>query len=460
MRPEEELFQGDYHPPQEPLPPEDQIIKAPDHKTRMEGYRRLLTNFTYSLGAGLSASAQPGIRGRRNRTMAGIGAALTAPIALQKAQQQFELQQASEERMRAQSQQIIDQNNRQELQLPYQLQQIMSAANRNNAAAQGDVAQAGVAGARQGLIEAQTGTEMIQQQRAKYVPTQMGVFDVTTRQIVPGTDTNTYIEVTPELAEELRLSETLVGLKLRATEINQLQEDPTRGVVASTNEGILLINPVDGTTIKRLGSPRPTAAGGVSATSEFNSSQSIARAFDTNVDVRRFVEAAGHYGTVKSLVSGPWSGPADMAIVFEFMRTLDPTSVVRESEYAEARRTGNWFKGVWAQFNGYFNPEGGFLSDQVKKDFLKVLETKIQESATNIKSLYEDFGRRIDEIEGTPGRGKRYLTDYPTVYGITQSAPTRTASPTAPNQAPNPNNEPEFINQNGRIVPNPRFRRQ
>lgn len=461
MKRQDELFQGDYMPPQEPVPPEDVIERAPNRESRMAGYRRLLTNFTYGLGAGLSASAEPGLRGRRQRTMAGVGAALMAPIALQKAQQQFELQQASEERMRAQAQQIIDQNQRQELQLPAQLQQILSNVNRNNAQAAETTSQIPVNENRAGLIAAQTEGEAAQTARQRYIQTANGLFDVQTRTVVPGTDANTHILVTPELAEELQLPDELVGLRLRATEINQLQQEPTRGVVASTNEGIFLVNPETGETIKRLGSPRPTAAGGVSATSEFSASQSIARSFDANPDVRRFAEAAGHYGTVKSLLEGPWSGPADMAIVFEFMRTLDPTSVVRESEYDQARRTGNWFKGQFARFNGLFNERGGFLSDQVKKDFLAVLESKIKDSAMNINSLYEDFGRRIDEIEGTPGRGKRYLTNYPAVYGIELAAPARQAAPQTPTTpSANPStNEPEFINQGGRVVPNPRFRR-
>jgi hypothetical protein len=81
-----------------PIPPEDLFVspdplnpRPPD--VRMEGLRRLLANFTYSLGTGLeTANANP--RGTGQRTQAGIGAILTAPMALQKAQQDYQQKQA------------------------------------------------------------------------------------------------------------------------------------------------------------------------------------------------------------------------------------------------------------------------------------------------------------------------------------------------------------------------------
>jgi hypothetical protein len=82
-----------------PLPPEDFIVspdpnnpRTPDQ--RMEGFRRMLTNFTFDLGSGLSAaSANP--RGRTLRTEAGMGAILQMPKNLQDQQQAFQERQAA-----------------------------------------------------------------------------------------------------------------------------------------------------------------------------------------------------------------------------------------------------------------------------------------------------------------------------------------------------------------------------
>ena len=70
-----------------PMRPEDLVVSPnpsmphpPDQ--RMEGYRRMFTDFTYSLGSGLAAAtANP--RGRGLRTQAGMGAILQMPKILQ-----------------------------------------------------------------------------------------------------------------------------------------------------------------------------------------------------------------------------------------------------------------------------------------------------------------------------------------------------------------------------------------
>lgn len=74
---------GANSPPASPMPAEDDIVSPNPLQPRptdqrMEGYRRLLTNFTYSLGSGLeAASANP--RGSAQRTQAGMGAILQMP---------------------------------------------------------------------------------------------------------------------------------------------------------------------------------------------------------------------------------------------------------------------------------------------------------------------------------------------------------------------------------------------
>jgi hypothetical protein len=142
--------------------------------------------------------------------------------------------------------------------------------------------------------------------------------------------------------------------------------------------------------------------------------QALAGAFDRNPVVTRFNEAELNAKNVKNIMNSKWSGPGDMALVFEFMRALDPSSVVRESEYETARKTGNWFKGVYARFNGLFNESGGFLSDQVKKDFNAVLQGKMEQASKQVKSMYQDYGRRMNEITGGSD-GTKYLTDYSTL---------------------------------------------
>jgi len=171
--------------------------------------------------------------------------------------------------------------------------------------------------------------------------------------------------------------------------------------------------------------------------------QNLAADFDKNDTIKNYKEAALRAANVKSILKSKWSGPGDMAIVFEFMRSLDPTSVVREAEYETARKTGNWFKGAFAKFNGLFNESGGFLSDQVKKDFNAVLDNKIRLATKQVKGMYNDFGRRIENITRKQDglAGTDHLTDYTAFFDDEDKpAPTTTATPkpaaTATDKAP------------------------
>ena len=59
-------------------------------------------------------------------------------------------------------------------------------------------------------------------------------------------------------------------------------------------------------------------------------------------------------------------------MVYDFKKSLDPTSVVRESEYALGASSGN-ISLAFARFNGYFKAEGGKLPENVRKEFQNII---------------------------------------------------------------------------------------
>jgi hypothetical protein len=142
---------------------------------------------------------------------------------------------------------------------------------------------------------------------------------------------------------------------------------------------------------------------------------SLASQFDSNPVVKNFNEQANKADSVKRIVEAGLGGPGDLAIVYETMKALDPSSVVRESEYESASKSGNVFAGSMARFNGYFKFEGGKLPDNVKKAFLGIIDEKMRVSRKQVKAIHDDFGRRIEKITGKPN-GKEWLTDYSTLY--------------------------------------------
>jgi hypothetical protein len=147
---------------------------------------------------------------------------------------------------------------------------------------------------------------------------------------------------------------------------------------------------------------------------------SLASQFDSNPVVKNLNEQANKADSVKRIVEAGLGGPGDLAVVYETMKALDPSSVVRESEYESASKSGNVFAGSMARFNGYFKAEGGKLPDNVKQAFLGIIDEKMKVSRKQVKAMHADFSRRIEKITGKPNGGE-YLTDYSTLYSSDDS---------------------------------------
>jgi hypothetical protein len=65
----------------------------------------------------------------------------------------------------------------------------------------------------------------------------------------------------------------------------------------------------------------------------------ITNSFNTAPIVKEFNEVQAQHQTIAQIVNSQWSGPGDMSVVFAFMKALDPNSVVRETEYANAAKS-------------------------------------------------------------------------------------------------------------------------
>lgn len=140
---------------------------------------------------------------------------------------------------------------------------------------------------------------------------------------------------------------------------------------------------------------------------------SIRKEFDNSPIVKDFIEVQNRLLSFSSIVDSGVGGPGDLALVFEFMKALDPNSVVRETEYENAARSGNIFKGVLARYNGYLKAEGGFLPENVKDSFLKIVQEKYKSKESQYDNLYNEKGRLINK-KTKEEDGIDYLTNYKT----------------------------------------------
>lgn len=104
-------------------------------------------------------------------------------------------------------------------------------------------------------------------------------------------------------------------------------------------------------------------------------------------------EAYEAYDRLMTALTVPQSGPADIAAIFGFMKTLDPRSVVRESEFQVAAEAG----GIWDKITNLSEKysKGEVLPDAVRKEMAN-LSTQLMESykKTYVRNR-EDYENRM-----------------------------------------------------------------
>jgi hypothetical protein len=166
----------------------------------------------------------------------------------------------------------------------------------------------------------------------------------------------------------------------------------------------------------------------------------ITTSFNNSPLVKEFNEVQAQHQTISQVVNSQWSGPGDMSVVFAFMKALDPNSVVRETEYANAAKSGNIFSGWAARFNGALNPNGGFLSDRVKQDFLRTIEARMGVKRAQYENLRKQTVQKIDRIKaGAPETGEEAVTDYGAAFPAPANPDAATPRPgTNAPRRPNP----------------------
>lgn len=137
----------------------------------------------------------------------------------------------------------------------------------------------------------------------------------------------------------------------------------------------------------------------------------LARNFKDEAIVKDYVSVQEKKLLVDSILKNGVSGPSDVALVYTFMKSLDPASVVRESEFETARKSGNIFSGAFAKYNGYFKDKGGSLPETVKQDFSKLINTTFGVKEQQYNNLRNEYARKINKKTGDVD-GEDYLINY------------------------------------------------
>ncbi|HYF56325.1 MAG TPA: hypothetical protein VEA41_18875 [Salinarimonas sp.] len=133
---------------------------------------------------------------------------------------------------------------------------------------------------------------------------------------------------------------------------------------------------------------------------------------------RDFVTIRDNFDRVSLAAKDP-SAVSDLTLIFAYMKTLDPNSVVRESEYATAENA----RGVPDTVRNLYNKvvEGQRLAPQQRAEFVRLSKEMYDRAAKRHAKLKETYLKRARDI-GVP--------DYMVVYDVTAGGPDEEAPKT------------------------------
>jgi hypothetical protein len=126
--------------------------------------------------------------------------------------------------------------------------------------------------------------------------------------------------------------------------------------------------------------------------SQYNKERDV---FKSNQIVKWFEEWLVQFESLSYALSDK-SWPWDMAWVFSFMKTMDPTSVVRETEF-EAAANSAW---VWARASNIYDSltKGKVLTDAQATDFKKIAKKFIEAKWESYNRLYKEMSNAYKQF--------------------------------------------------------------
>lgn len=205
-------------------------------------------------------------------------------------------------------------------------------------------------------------------------------------------------------------------------------EPRTRMREVTLDDGVYLVN--DDTKDKFYLGPRPNRNEGEGR--EFTQEKNIRAEYTTAS--KPFEELRQHW-TRLNAAHNQKDGPGDIALVYSFMKMLDPTSVVRETEFATAETAGGVPERIWQLYNRV--RAGERLPDEVRDGFLQQGARQFDGIARNQVEVEQRF-RNLATANGLNpdrtvpdvfGRLPRPQMDQPFQWGGVQRQPTRTNAP-------------------------------
>jgi len=162
-------------------------------------------------------------------------------------------------------------------------------------------------------------------------------------------------------------------------------------IFGSADSGFYYLNPNGSTT--RLTNPTvQTGLGGLDKT-QLGLLNTIQDNLRVDPDIKGFVEIRDGYDRVQTGANMK-NGQGDLALLFGYMKMLDPTSVVRESEFASAREAQGTLSKWFNLPDRFFN--GDQLTDEGRKHFAKAAQELYEAKRQSYDRAIDFYGGQLD----------------------------------------------------------------
>ena len=259
-----------------------------------------------------------------------------------------------------------------------------------------------VAGKRQGIAAQRQAMDIQKQQadRAVAIQTQREAFF--TRNPLPENPNeqqiNEYLSKAVPFLMQIGDQESIPGL------LDYLKsKSPKPLTFENAGDRILAINPLTGEKVAEYkvgqkpvdNTMRALAREDRQENQRFNNTNKLAD--DYRAETKAIAQAANQFQAVQSLAPGARAGRASdqIGLIFAIMKTFDPTSVVRESEYAVAQNAA----GVPDRIRNAWNrlKDGGRLTPQQVDNFVKAAQSAAsgwKRQQEGIKRIYDQRSQR------------------------------------------------------------------
>lgn len=151
------------------------------------------------------------------------------------------------------------------------------------------------------------------------------------------------------------------------------------------------------------------AEGAPDTKNAFSNEKDLYAQYSAADPVKAYETVKGGYERVRQSAALQ-TGAGDMGLIYGYMKMLDPGSVVRESEFAQAAQAGSYGQQIQGMVQRVL--DGQRLPEEVRQQFVQSADGIYQETAANLGDINDQFNQRAQTYQVDPSSFIRQPEQY------------------------------------------------